>query len=296
MYNTASTTTLTMTLNSRYSWIDNLKAETFLANSRERVRVMGVLTAIDEIPLEDRPLVRPFTLMCGYSGDDYNEGPDTDDVTAFMKMITVEDGTGTMSIWTPKQMLDALGQNLELGQTFDCILKLRQNGSVKRWFTETMIRIDNAQEEQLRWIILSHQDQHYQAKQPLESARQGNNTASFSHAFGFPTRRRDASELYRLIRTHVQIQQKRHQMKANRTRLRLRPQQQRRMAGGKTTTGKGNGAQQQLSQPSAALEGILLDDLALVIQKPKGEVQEMIHGLQLEGRIYQNGKGEYLPL
>ncbi|KAL3939057.1 MAG: hypothetical protein SGARI_001507, partial [Bacillariaceae sp.] len=118
---------------------------------------MGVLTAIEEIPVEDQGLVRPLTLMFGspYTGsDDGSEGTDGDDSTSFMKMISVEDGTGTISIWTPKQMLDSLGVKLDLGQTFDCILKLRQNGSFKRWFTETLIQIDDVQEEQLRWIIM----------------------------------------------------------------------------------------------------------------------------------------------
>jgi hypothetical protein len=44
------------------------------------------------------------------------------------------------------------------------------------------------------------------------------------------------------------------------------------------------------------LEGIHLDDLTLVLRKSKKEIQEMVHNLQLHGQIYQNEKGEYLPL
>jgi hypothetical protein len=32
------------------------------------------------------------------------------------------------------------------------------------------------------------------------------------------------------------------------------------------------------------------------VQKPFYEMQQMVHELQLQGRIYQNQQGEYLPL
>ena len=44
------------------------------------------------------------------------------------------------------------------------------------------------------------------------------------------------------------------------------------------------------------LEGLLLKDLAVVLQKSQRDVQEMTEDLQLEGKIYQNERGEYLPL
>jgi hypothetical protein len=62
-----------------------------------------------------------------------------------MKLITIEDGTDSISFWTPKQMTDSLvadnGAAIKPGQTLDCILKLRQSGSIKRWFVDTIIHI-----------------------------------------------------------------------------------------------------------------------------------------------------------
>ena len=44
------------------------------------------------------------------------------------------------------------------------------------------------------------------------------------------------------------------------------------------------------------LEGLLLKDLVTVLQTTEQNVQDMIEELQLEGKIYQNERGEYLPL
>ena len=49
-------------------------------------------------------------------------------------------------------------------------------------------------------------------------------------------------------------------------------------------------------EPQKSLEGLMLKDLATVLQKSESEVRGMIEDLQLEGKIYQNERGEYLPL
>mmetsp|Transcript_28294 Transcript_28294/g.76648 ORF Transcript_28294/g.76648 Transcript_28294/m.76648 type:complete len:209 (-) Transcript_28294:151-777(-) len=56
------------------------------------------------------------------------------------------------------------------------------------------------------------------------------------------------------------------------------------------------GPQARAPPQPPSLEGLLLKDLAAVLQKSQREVQEMTEDLQLEGKIYQNEKGEYLPL
>jgi hypothetical protein len=202
-----------------------------------------------------------------------------------MKMITIDDGTDCVSFWTPKQMIDGLVDaatgtaDVDPGLTLDCILKLRQSGSTKRWFAETIIHITNPIEEHLRWIIMSHQKSvepnHRQEGQLVENSKQ-----PLSYDFGCPTLKRDVKDVFRFIRLHVQIQQQQH--KENRYNYNRQSSIR-------------NSAVKAATTPTS-FEGINLDDLALVLRKSKSIVQEMVHDLQLQGRIYQNEKGEYLPL
>lgn len=278
---------MTLLQSVKYSWVANLKTGTFLANSRESVRVLGVLTAVGEIPVEDRQLVPAFTRMIDPPAITLNgQGGDSQSVPD-MRIMTIDDGTDNVSFWTPKQMIDRLLPDLHLGQTIDCILKLRQNASFKRWFADTIILIHDLKEEQYRWILLSHQQQHCRSDTPLLHLQ----PSGLTHDLGVPTQRRDASEVFRLIDSHFQIQQKQYKRKEKRTQRRTQYQQW--QSRHKNRAGSGDTSQ----RPAAPfLKGLPLKDLALVIQKPQKEVQEMIFGLQLEGKIYQNSHGDYLPL
>jgi len=42
--------------------------------------------------------------------------------------------------------------------------------------------------------------------------------------------------------------------------------------------------------------GVAMEDLALVMQKTKEETQDIISQLQLDGLIYHNEDGKYVPL
>jgi hypothetical protein len=279
-----------MTFQVKYEWVDNLSKKQFLANSMESVRVMGVLTAIDELRMEDRPLMGPFTMMMGAAymglgGDD--DGIDMENfedeavVASSLRQITIEDGTGTVSVWAPQQMLDNLGLDEVIGKTFDFCLKLRQTGTTKRWFMKLLILVENSAEEQHRWILLSHQDRHHSGRNGNPPPHNHNLAPTYSHKFGFPTRRRDMSEVFRLIRVNAQMQQKRQQLKAKRSWTRT----QQRMRKGAASTAN-----------TAPLNGISLERLASVLQTPKETLKKMIEELQWDGRIYQNAKGDYLPL
>ena len=47
---------------------------------------------------------------------------------------------------------------------------------------------------------------------------------------------------------------------------------------------------------STAGEGVTMADLALVLDLPLQQVQPLIEDLQLQGLIYQNGAGSFVPL
>jgi hypothetical protein len=252
-----------MAFSFKYSWVCDMKTGSFLANSRECVRVMGVLVDVGEVPPEDRLLLPTLMAMAVKDTDE--------EAISSMKMLTIDDGTDSVSFWAPKRMVDT-PYPPKIGHTFDCILKLRQSASVKRWFADTLIEVQDPLDEQLRWMILSHQDQQrYSSTDVLTHQQQ--KQCTFSHNFGFPTRKRDATEVYRLIA--VQQQQQQH-LQQNENKYRRQRQKQ--------------------HQHAVPLEGVKLEDLALVVQKPLCEMQQMVHELQLQGRIYQNQQGEYLPL
>jgi hypothetical protein len=283
----------------RYCWINNLKTGKFLANSRENVRIMGTLIDTRDIPEEDHSLVPKLTID--------NNGEEESSNSMTMKLITIEDGTDSISFWTPKQMVDSLVAGnvdaIEPGQTLDCILKLRQNGSIKRWFADTIIHINNPiVDENLRWIILSHHSSNQQQQQQQQHQQQDvqNPKQSLSYKFGFPKRKRDVQEVYKLIRLHVQVQQQERQHKESRYNNYNRLSSIRNNHIRKQHQNGGNGSNTTVAavatKSTSPLEGIHLDDLTLVLRKSKREIQEMVQHLQLQGRIYQNEKGEYLPL
>lgn len=47
---------------------------------------------------------------------------------------------------------------------------------------------------------------------------------------------------------------------------------------------------------TSGVEGASLEDISLVLDLPPEKVQSMVHELQLQGDIYQNRKGAYVPL
>jgi hypothetical protein len=103
-----------------------------------------------------------------------------------MILLILDDGTSSIDIWTPSSMIDSLSATA--GQTVDCIARLRQNGTLKRWYADTLIRVIESDAECLRWMELSH------PPGPNECRR-----------FGFPRTKMNAEEAYRLICVQSQI-------------------------------------------------------------------------------------------
>jgi hypothetical protein len=260
--------------------------------------------------------------------------------------VTIDDGTNIIEFWTPQRMiqqkipLTAPSSLVEVGKIYDCILKLRQSCEEKRWFAKTLIPIDNPTDEHFRWLELSHHDQSLS-----QSSSSRLRYSNLCHKFGFPTRRRNSVEVYRLIclnsrlqqqdqlqknkkqilpiRSNRKIQNKRNHSKLT-SRLLLQSQLQRQRGLQNISTNRNrnkvrNARRVSLSPaplpaplhaslpaPSLSqvpipiqpvlLEGLLLKDLATVLQKSERNIQDMIEDLQLEGKIYQNQRGEYLPL
>jgi hypothetical protein len=338
----------------RYWWIIDLKENLrlFLANSsREYVRIMGTIVAIQDIPKEDlflEPLLTP-TLSNNLLMDQ------TSNATTNHKLMTLDDGTEIISIWTSQSMIDELMQqqilqevnsfgsssetnpenSLLLGLTLDCIIKLRQTASHRRWFAETLIPLHDTleEEQQHRWILLSHQQKYFHTT----TTTTHDSPSMYSHDFGFPTRRHDTAKLYHLIHAHSNIQQKaydRRQQKENKwlgkrkrlhenrrpsaptnksfntpfsntaTNLGYSSSNNKRGTIYKSEEGKAGQASfgsipQTPSKPEEqplVLKGLTLDDLTCVMQQSEQIVQGMIQELQLEGRVYRNSQGEYLPL
>ncbi|KAG7355633.1 hypothetical protein IV203_000319 [Nitzschia inconspicua] len=227
----------------KYSWIVNLKqnpiSSSFLANSsREFVRVMGTIVAVQDISPADNVLVPLLLLTTAIGAMDDGTVQQQQNSPSF-KVVTLDDGTETISIWTHCSMIETLirhqqlqqqqqqqqnssekgrGQHLPsdqddpalfsyllMGLTVDCILKLRQSASHQRWFAETLIPLhsDLIQEQQFRWILLSHQDKQHQRPSSVDCSPR------YSHDYGFPTRRRhDPVHLYKLVCANAKIQQK----------------------------------------------------------------------------------------
>lgn len=302
-----------MAPSTKYCWIVELKKRTFLANSRESVRVMGKVTEVKEISSDDQQvLLAPLILR--YRNDDTDQSePESNrglmDRSAKNKFlsVTMDDGTDSFEFWAPERMILSASLNIKLGQTYDCIMKLRQKSSEKQWFAETLIQIHNHIDEHYRWMELSHHDRFKSiSKLPC---------SNLNHELGFPTRRRNAIEVHRLIRLNAQSQQQEHeilsllntpQKTGEQTQNNIHPkwrnnhQQQHSLLKKRNKCTHDKHYHQNsptLKSPSQVqLEGILLEDLAIVLQKPQYSVREMIEGLQLEGKIYQNERGEYLPI
>jgi hypothetical protein len=383
----------------RYRWIvdliNNDPKSWFVANSsREYVRIMGTIVAIQDIPKEDvflEPLFLPLIPRLNYcsSSNPLREVNSYTKSTTNHKLLTLDDGTDIISIWTCQSMIDELIQLqlqqqqhhhheqqqqqqqpnedsnndiarsmetkannhvLLLGLTLDCIIKLRQTSSHRRWFAETLIPLHHAtqleEEEQLRWILLSHQQKHYiHPNNTTSTTTRSEFPSMYSHDYGFPTRRHDSAKLYHLINVHAQIQKKaydRRQQKENKWLFEKRRflHEKRRRSSTTTTSKSGNipwsknspaatitptlgnnngnsslskgkkigqsslatsiptttcSKLQQQQQP-LVLKGLTLDDLTCVMQQSQQVVQTMIEELQMEGRVYRNHQGEYLPL
>lgn len=320
----------------KFSCVADLKTGTFLANSRESVRVMGVVTTIGGVSPDDQAVFPPFVMGTTHplvtesesENNNMNSFSDiqlsqaqcttTSTIDDFLS-VTLDDGTDLTAFLVCRRMINSpSAPSLEVGKTYDCILKLRQSCEEKRWFAETLIQIDNPIDEHFRWLELSHHDQSL-SQSPLSRSRYSN----LCHKFGFPTRRRTCVEVYRLICLHSQLQQEQQQRKKqtpiiagkihgkrNHPKLKIRqsrqPQhRQRGLQNISTNTNRSNVRNENLKRRSIhspapsqpiLLEGLLLKDLATVLQKSERNVQEMVEDLQMEGKIYQNERGEYLPL
>mmetsp|Transcript_20430 Transcript_20430/g.44437 ORF Transcript_20430/g.44437 Transcript_20430/m.44437 type:complete len:371 (+) Transcript_20430:102-1214(+) len=370
-----------MTISStKHCWVRDLKAWTFLANSRESVRVMGVVTSFGRFSVEDQALLSPLimrsSISCNVDKEDLSKSNSkpyfmgvnsresllpraksktnnaiTNNDAAFLS-VTIDDGTDSIAFCAPRQMVESplLASTptlaIDIGKTYDCILKLRQNSTTKRWFADTLIQVENPIDEHYRWMELGHHNQKSRSY-PLSSSSSSSPSlpriqySNLCHKSGFPTRRKNASEVYRFIRIHARLQQEQHQEQKSKqipTRLNNRIvttqkrnyprwsgkrhplRSQKRQQGLQTTNVNKNRMilatrrsvekfpSTQLNstppqQPSVekpppvlSLKGLLLKDLAAVLQKTQRDVQEMTEELQLEGKIYQNERGEYLPL
>jgi hypothetical protein len=125
--------------------------------------------------------------------------------------------------------------SLQPGETVDCIVRLLQNATVKRWYSDTLIRVTDPDAESLRWMEVS--------------SNNGDNNVC--RRFGFPRFKRNTDEAYRLICVQTKLDDE---------------------------------------------SGVSLEDLALVMRTSPRSMQEMIQELQISGQIYQNQKGNYVPL
>lgn len=147
----------------------DLPTGTFVANSRETVRLMGVAInlekAVDNVK---------------YPGD-VNEDNSCD--YEDLRLLTLDDGTATVGIFLPYAMIEKL--ELLPGETVECIAWLRQRGDIKNWYAYCISRITDPHLETLRWLELSHK------LSPDETMR-----------WGYPTTKRNASMALRLITAH----------------------------------------------------------------------------------------------
>lgn len=337
-----------MTSSIKYAWVEDLKTGTFLANSRELVRVMGVVIGIGDCSSSDAEAVQTPLVMGTKNKSDRTESESDDGSThgapanqllraqytttgteEDFVSVTIDDGTNSIAVWVPRRIINPPpATNLEIGKSYDCILKLQQSREEKHWIAETLIPVEDLYDEHFRWLELSHHGKS-SSQSPLSRSQYSN----FCHKFGFPTRRRNGVEVYRLISLNHRVQHERQQQKMKQLQLKsgivqkrrnssskllttrqpLRPHQQRprgllqnsstvkkRIRVRNETTKRRvslSPAPTTPAQPKPTpLEGLLLKDLAAVLQKSEQDVQEMIEGLQLEGKIYQNERGEYLPL
>lgn len=149
-------------------FIVDLHTKTFLANGRQSIRIMGVILAVESAGNQDFPIV------------------DNDLDSRDMFLLILDDGTATIDIWTPKSMIDSL--LAKPGETVDCIARLRQNGSIKRWYSNTLIRITDPEAESLRWMELGN------PPGPNECRK-----------YGYPRIKMNTQEAFRLIFVQSEI-------------------------------------------------------------------------------------------
>ncbi len=157
-------------------------------------------------------------------------GDNTSDYQRLM-LLTLDDGTATVGIFTPDYMIQKL--QVRPGQTVECIAWLRQRGNIKKWYANCMFLVTDPHAEILRWMELSFRPK---PNESLES--------------GYPTIQRNAAEALRLITVEA-----RH-----------------------------------------CDEGVSSKELAMVMQIPLKSMDQMLVELQLDGHIYQNQAGNYVPL
>lgn len=200
---------------SKRCFLCDLSTGNIVANSLETVRLLAVAVHVE--PTVD-PVEYPGDMV---TANDYRN----------LLLLTLDDGTATVEIVTPDYMIQKL--NLQLGQTLECIAWLRQRGTIKRWYAQSMAIVIDPHAEILRWYELSFRPQ------PNESME-----------YGYPTIQRNSAETLRLITV----------------------------------------------QAMHDSEGVSMNDLALVMRLPLESMQEMLVTLQLEGQIYQNHLGNYVPL
>ena len=109
---------------------------------------------------------------------------------------------------------------LPVGTTVDCILKLRQSSSIKRWFVDCVMVVvdvdDNDDnklqlvDEPLRWMTVSLL-QEQQQQQQRDNDASTSNTVKVDCSCGFPTHRQDTcEEVYRMIYVQSKIYNSRH--------------------------------------------------------------------------------------
>eukprot|EP00980_Cylindrotheca_fusiformis_P010720 scaffold2402_cov109-Cylindrotheca_fusiformis.AAC.2 len=148
-----------------------------------------------------------------------------------ISLLKLDDGTAAVDFWTPYSMIQEL--SVRSGMTVECIARLCQSNTVKRFYTETIILVTNPDLEHLRWMELST---------PPKSENE-------SRRYGYPTIEINANEAYRIICLQAKLE-----------------------------------------------NGVQMEDLALALQKSQLEMKDMVQELQVNGQIYQNDEGKYVPL
>jgi hypothetical protein len=343
----------------QHTYIADLPGKTFLANnSYDAIRIMGVLVEIGNIPDHDVPYISTLMMLPVSSAatEEYTL-TQQQHVQQQLQTLTIDDGTDILTFWVETKMIESIvgtesssstttattttngtGVAVELGKTYDCILKLRQTASIRRWFADTLILVVDPMDEHLRWIQLSHHNDSVlvQGSQPQQQLLQDTMSSTppvllhLNHEYGYPTRKRDASEVYRMICVQaklssisVQRKQEKQQLHQRRNhhhqqqhprprwkrqRLPILHAQQHTPAAGvhpkapsqpppaAMTPSSSSSFSSIVGTPAMVVEGVLLQDLALVLQIPIKRVQEVLLDLQLQGQVYQNEKGQYLPL
>lgn len=187
-----------------------------LANSRECVRIMGVIVDSQRVDLHSANTKFP-----GFDPKSCGE----------LRLLTLDDGTSMETLWTPKYMIDRL--NLEPGLRIECIARLRQNSDTKRWYADTLMLLPDPNVESLHWMELSRPPSRDECT-----------------SMGYPRIKMNANEAFRLICVQSEFEK----------------------------------------------SGVSVEDLALVMHTPISKMKDYIIELQMNGMIYQNELGNFVPL